>query len=92
MRPLGPKQRDLLQKLSSIHMALVVPCAVSNSLVRRGILDAEPDGSFAHITAAGLRVLADEIDAGRVSLYSVDQMRKDLAADPERPRIPDSTR
>jgi len=76
MRPLGAKQRNLLRMLANPANAAVVADAVSASLVRRGLLAAEPDGSFAHVTAAGLRALADEIDAGRVELFSVERFRK----------------
>lgn len=73
---LGSRQRDLLTKLSAVTMALVVGDGLSQSLVRRGLLAAEDDGSFAHITARGLRVLADEIDAGRVKPFDKSQIAK----------------
>lgn len=75
-RPLGKHQLDLLAKLGGLTMAIVVPDKISASLVRRGLLDAEPDGSFAHINAAGLRALAAEIDAGRQPVFSVDKLRR----------------
>lgn len=68
IRPLGKRQRVLLAKLGGIWMCLVVGDALSASLVRRGLLAATPDGSFAHITPAGLRALADELDAGRLTV------------------------
>lgn len=75
-RPLGKRQLDLLTKLGGVTMAVVVGCKISQSLVRRGLLAAEPDGSFAHITAAGLRALAAEIDAGRAPLFLVEKLRQ----------------
>ena len=67
-RPLGPRQLELLRGLAN-PCALVVPDPVSRSLVKRGLLAADPDGSFAHITPAGLRALADAADDGRVQLF-----------------------
>lgn len=75
MRPLGKNQLQLLQGLASLRAALVVPNKVSQSLVSRGLLAAQPDGSFAHLTPAGLRLLADEIDAGRVQMFSIAAFR-----------------
>ena len=68
-RPLGKHQRCLLADLGGVRMAVIVGDKLSRSLVQRGLLAAEDDGSFAHITARGLRALADEIDAGRVALF-----------------------
>ena len=66
--PLGARQIELLRGLAN-PCALVVPDNISRSLVKRGLLAAEPDGSFAHITPAGLRALADAADSGRVQLF-----------------------
>lgn len=69
-RPLGKRQLRLLSVLGTPGTALIVPCKVSESLVRRGYAAsaaADSDG-FVHITAAGLRALADEADAGRLAL------------------------
>lgn len=78
--PLGKNQRDLLGKMAGIHMALVVGDALSASLVRRGLLAAEPDGSFARITPAGLRAVAAEMETGRLSGWSVERMKDREAA------------
>lgn len=85
-RPLGKNQRDLLAKLGGVTMSLVVADKLSDSLVRRGLLSAEPDGSFARITPLGLRVLADELEAGRVT-SGADRLR---AAASNRPAAPDA--
>lgn len=75
-RPLGKHQRDLLAALAGVTMALVVGDKLSDSLVRRGLLAAEPDGSCAHITPAGLRAIADEIEAGRVEMFRPDKLKR----------------
>jgi F0F1-type ATP synthase epsilon subunit len=62
---LGTKQRGLLRALASPSCALIVPDKVALSLVKRGLLKTE-DGGFACITPAGLRVLADELESGRI--------------------------
>lgn len=65
-RPLGKRQLDRLIGLACPGLVQVVGDAVSDSLVRRGYLKAKPNGSFARITPAGLRRLADELEAGRI--------------------------
>jgi hypothetical protein len=77
---LGRRQREVLARLGGVTMALVVGDKMSASLVRRGLLIAEPDGSFARITAAGLRVLADELEAGRVAAFSIADLIPPTAA------------
>ncbi len=68
MRGIGRRQRDLLALIARPGTALVVPDKVSRSLVRRGLArHARPD-AMVHITAAGLRALADEAEAGRLKL------------------------
>lgn len=66
-RPLGKRQFALLASLGGVNFAVVVGDKMTASLVRRGLLMAEPDGSFARITAYGLRRLADEVEAGRTT-------------------------
>src|SRR5690348_10028330 len=73
---LGKHQRDLLAALAGVRLGLVAGGPLSLSLVRRGLLAAEADGSFAHITPAGLRAVADEIEAGRVEMFSPEKLRK----------------
>jgi hypothetical protein len=63
---LGPLQ---IRRLASIAVGMcqVVPDSVSRSLTRRGLM--EPTGSDGEslvvVTPAGLRALADAMDAGR---------------------------
>jgi len=75
-RPMGTRQRELLSKLAGVSMALVVGDKLSRSLVQRGLLAAEADGSWAHITPAGLRAVADEIEAGQVEMFSPDKLKR----------------
>lgn len=75
MRALGRLQLDLLAKLASPSLFLVVGKPLSTSLVRRGLMRAhgapappnDPHGGFVQITPAGLRALADAWEAGRLS-------------------------
>lgn len=76
-RPLGKHQRDLLALLGGVGMRLIVPDAQSRALAARGLMAAEPDGSFARVTAKGLRALADEIDAGRVLVPGAPESERD---------------
>lgn len=75
IRALGKEQRRLLSVLSNIHCAMVVGDKLSASLVSRGLLAAEADGRFARITPAGLRRLADEIDADRIRGWSPENVK-----------------
>ena len=81
MRPLGKRQIDLLAKLGSPGMFLIVGDPVSRSLAKRGLLKPEgtstDDDSFYHITSAGLRALADAMDSGQIKPSKfLDEMRK----------------
>jgi hypothetical protein len=68
---LGKQQLHLL-KAVGITAALVVPSPASRRLCEMGLLKAHgADGSFAAITPAGLRALADAADAGRVALFTM---------------------
>jgi hypothetical protein len=63
-RPLGPKQLGALRDLALRYVGLV-PNATDRSLIARGML--RQDGSEAYcIAPAGLRALADAIEAGKV--------------------------
>lgn len=75
MRPLGKRQRNLLASLAGVNFAVVVGDKLTAALVQRGLLTAEPDGSWAHITPAGLRCMADEIEAGRQQMFSTEQFK-----------------
>lgn len=86
MRPLGKYQTRLLVVLGSPTRAMVVPDATAKSLVARGLLrEREPDGMVC-ITPAGLRALADEMEAGRVD-DALDAIRKDVDARLEREAV-----
>lgn len=62
---LGKNQLSTLKMLGCPSAAQVVGCNVSRSLERRGLLRSDND-SFFCITPAGLRVLADALEAGRI--------------------------
>jgi hypothetical protein len=69
---LGKKQLARLASMAHVGMAQVVPDAVTNSLVARGLM--QPTGTkpgtedaFIVITAAGFRAIADAIDAGTIA-------------------------
>lgn len=65
--PLGPEQLKLLLNIGSPgRIMLTPPDRVAKSLLKRGLLAVEPKGGIA-ITAAGMRAIADEMDAGRVA-------------------------
>lgn len=72
---LGPRQLAMLRSVGTTA-ALVVPCRVSHRLCDLGLMTAEADGSFARITPAGLRALADAAEAGRVTLFVMPERRK----------------
>jgi hypothetical protein len=75
---IGKNQLELLIALGSPTMSLVVPCKESNALVKRGLLRADGNGSFACITSAGLRALADDLDSGRV-MGALENIKRDVA-------------
>lgn len=72
---LGIRQLKRLRALGTQY-ALVVPDKTSLRLVELGLCKAEPDGSFASITTAGLRALADAVDAGRIELVTAPAFQK----------------
>lgn len=63
---LGKKQRETLAALASPGLAMIVPDKVATSLVKKGLLRTGESGGFACITPKGLRLLADELESGRV--------------------------
>lgn len=70
---LGKRQLALLRGTAS-GGALVVPMPVSRRLCDLGLMRAHGgDGSFAAITPAGLRALADAVEDGRVALFSMPE-------------------
>jgi len=64
---IGKRQLELLIGLGSPCMMLIVGDRVSESLTRRGLLRGKGKNDCLVITPAGLRVLADEMEAGRVT-------------------------
>lgn len=71
MARLGKQQMCLLCGLGSPGTALVVPDKLSNGLVARGLLrNTHPTMSgMQRITPAGLRQLADDLEAGRLDQF-----------------------
>jgi hypothetical protein len=68
MTRLGAKQIGMLSSLGSPYFALVVPCKLSQSLQKRGLLTPRyptSDG-FLRITPAGLRALAAALERGEL--------------------------
>jgi hypothetical protein len=63
---LGKNQLQRLKILGCPGTAQIVGCKITASLERRGLVRSDK-GDFVCITPAGLRVLADEMEAGRVS-------------------------
>lgn len=56
---------------------MIVPCKTALSLVRRGLLKTAEGGGFACITPAGLRALAEAMEAGLVE-DALERIRKDV--------------
>lgn len=72
---LGKNQLSTLNSVGT-NMAIVVPTKETRRLVDLGLMVAEPNGSFARITPAGLRALADAAEAGKVEIpLSIDSFR-----------------
>lgn len=72
--------RDQLRTLimcGSPTMLLLTEDRASRALVKRGLL--RSDGRISAITPAGLRVLANEMEAGRVA-DALERMKRDAAA------------
>jgi hypothetical protein len=69
MRPLGKIQRELLYAMTCGRFR-VTSDSVCKSLVARGLMKSHglSDDSFFHVTPAGLRAIADDIDAGRETI------------------------
>lgn len=75
MTHLGRNQLRMLANISP-RQAYVVPCRITRSLVKRGLMAATPSGAMAHITPAGLRALADAAERGDVNLFSLEQIKE----------------
>lgn len=70
---LGIRQLRLLRTVGT-HSALVVPDGRSRRLCELGLLESHGgDGSFAAITPAGLRALADAAEAGKIDLFKMPE-------------------
>lgn len=76
MRPLGKHQLHLLGGLARPGTALVIADKLSRSLCKRQLAKEWGEDSYVCITPAGLRALADEADAGRLSLKPPDNNGK----------------
>ncbi|ARO24798.1 hypothetical protein TAL182_CH03053 [Rhizobium sp. TAL182] len=73
---IGARQLQMLKSVGTTS-ALVVPCPISRRLCEIGLMKSdEPDGSFAHVTPAGLRALADAAEAGRVDLFKMPEKKR----------------
>lgn len=74
----GKNQIRTLVMLGSPTMCLLVPCPDARAMVKRGLLrQREPGNGSVCISPLGLRVLADEMEAGRVD-DALERMRKDV--------------
>lgn len=79
MMRIGKRQLETLVAVGSPAWAMVVPDKCAASLVARGLLKVSESGGFACITASGLRVLAAEMESGRVD-DALERIRKDVEA------------
>jgi hypothetical protein len=79
MTRIGPDQLQTLIMLASPMCTMLTADRSSRALVKRGLLRLERKGYEASvITPAGLRALADEMEAGRVKL-ALETMKKETA-------------
>ena len=74
---IGSRQLQTLVMLGSPTMSMVVPGKTERTLISRGLLRCHENGGFACITPSGLRVLADEMESGRVD-DALERMRKEV--------------
>ncbi|MBY5657132.1 hypothetical protein [Rhizobium leguminosarum] len=70
----GIRQLQTLRAVGTTA-AIVVPDSLTRRLCALGLMASEASGSFAHITPAGLRALADAVDAGRISLFVMPEKK-----------------
>jgi hypothetical protein len=73
---IGAKQLEILIILATPDRAMIVPGKTERGLIQRGLLKVEDNGGFARITPAGLRALADAMEAGRVEDCLMRMKRK----------------
>lgn len=72
---LGVRQLTLLRNVGTTA-SVVVPDALTRRLCDIGFLKAHgPGGSFAAVTPAGLRALADAVEAGRIGLFQMPERK-----------------
>ncbi len=74
---IGKNQLEMLVALGSPTVALLVPGKSEAGMVKRGLLRERAPGKSVCITPFGLRVLADEMESGRVD-DALERMRKDV--------------
>lgn len=70
---LGVRQLELLRACGATG-AVVCPSPRTRRLCALGLMESKPDGSFAHVTPAGLRALADAAEAGRIGLFDLSAL------------------
>lgn len=75
MRPLGTRQLELLMLMSLCGSVVTARDATVRKLLGRGLLTERSAGGL-RITPAGLRTLADELEAGRVDAVLAEQQRR----------------
>lgn len=76
---IGKHQLRTLIMLGSPGCLLLTPGRSEQGMVARGLLRERAPGKACCITPAGLRALADEMEAGRVD-DALEQIRKDVEA------------
>lgn len=77
---LGPRQLDYLRRIGTAYMAFPGRDQPATRLVELGLLkrpDTAPHDGPVIITPAGLRALADAIEAGRITHDHENFMKKD---------------
>lgn len=81
MTRLGKRQLEMLIFCCSPLWLLLTPCAVSDALVKRGLMVADRKGPRrpARISSAGLRAVADAMDRGEVK-PAMERMAQDAKA------------
>jgi len=76
---IGQRQLRILIMIASPTRVLITIDRVSAALVKRGLIRELVPGGACCITPAGLRLLADEMEAGRVD-DALEAIRKDADA------------
>ena len=74
---IGKNQLRTLVILGSPSMSMVVPGKTERAMIARGLLKCDEKGGFACITPLGLRILADEMEAGRID-DAIERIRKSV--------------